>query len=101
MPARETNDPKLARMAYVILVSKIYQTLVIRIIFFINSTSLAQYNSNDDNQRIIGRILSRHENVDQSLKAFAILISVIEHPRIFKSCINLVQLAIENKEPLP
>ena len=45
--------------------------------FFINSTSLAKYNPNDDNQRIIGRIMSRHENVNQRLKAFAVLISVI------------------------
>ena len=50
--------------------------------------------------------MSRHENVNQRLKAFAVLrnvfrCAIVEHPRIFKACINLVQIAIENGEPLP
>ena len=51
------------------------------------------------------KIMARHESVNERIKNYAVMSEVFhrpvtEHCKVFKCCINLVQLAIENGEPL-
>lgn len=60
---------------------------------------------NETNKTIHKRIMSRHETVNKRLKQFLILKQPFrhdlkKHPMVFKAVANLVQLMIENGEPL-
>ena len=60
VPAGETNDLMLARMAYIHRVDHGEKTIADSVyrdhIFFVNSPSLGQYNPEDHNQTILRRI---------------------------------------------
>ena len=74
-------------------------------LFFVNAPSFSKYDATDPSQYALKRIMTRHETVNERLKNYAVLSEIFrrpahEHPKIFKACVNLVQLAIENGEPL-
>jgi hypothetical protein len=105
----EYNDLELARLAYVHKVD--FNELTVAdsgykdSTFFINSPSRNVYDPNNTSQKIMKKIMARHESVNERIKNYAVMTEVFhrpvtEHCKVFKCCINLVQLAIENGEPL-
>lgn len=100
-PCGEYPDLVLAREAYVELVNP-------------GERTVADSGYKDDryfilrnkqNKELHKRIMSRHETVNNRMKQFRILNqqfhhNLQKHPMVFKAVANLVQLKIENGEPL-
>lgn len=60
---------------------------------------------NENNHYLHKRVMSRHETVNKRIKQFKIIKysfrhNVEKHPMVFYAVVNLVQLMIENREPL-
>jgi len=107
--AGEYNDLELARLCYIHKVDANEKTVADSgykdELFFVNAPSFSKYDATDPSQYALKRIMTCHETVNERLKNYAVLSEIFrrpahEHPKIFKACVNLVQLAIENGEPL-
>lgn len=100
-PCGEWPDIKLAREAYVFSVNDGERTMADKGYkddrFFILP--------NARNKNVQKRIMSRHETVNKRMRQFHILKhpfrnNLRKHPMVFQAVANLVQLMIENGEPL-
>jgi hypothetical protein len=105
----EYNDLELARLCYTHMVDPHEKTIAdsgyMDATFFVNAPPRNLYNPDIYHHYVMKKIMARHESVNGRLKHYAVLREVFrrpieEHPKIFKACLNLVQLAIENGEPL-
>lgn len=100
-PCGDFPDLKLAREAYVFSVNDGELTIADKGYkddqFFILP--------NDNNKRTHRRVMARHETVNKRMKQFLILKhpfrnNLRKHPMVFRAVANLVQLMLENGEPL-
>lgn len=100
-PCGDFPDLTIARQAFIFLVNNGERTLADKgypdSMYFILP--------NQQNAELHDRIMSRHETVNNRLRMFLILKhpfrhDLKKHPMVFKAVANLVQLMIENGEPL-
>ena len=96
----EVNDLSLSRMQYVHMLDPGGKTIADSLYrdsrCFINAPSLEFYDRHNQYQKIMRRIMARHENVNQHIKAYAVMRerfhrSVNLYARIFKAFINIVK----------
>ena len=110
LPCGECNDLQLAQMEFVNQLEIGEQAVADSIYrdwrYFVNAPSFANYERHNYNHYVLKRIMTCHENVNARLKSYSVMSDVFrrpirEHCKLFKACLNLVQVGIENGEPLP
>jgi len=100
-PCGEYSDLSIARQSYIFLVDDGELTMADK--GYRDSKYFILPNAN--NAAVHKRIMSRHETVNKRLKTFQILKHTFRHhmkhnTTMFRAVANLVQLMIENGEPL-
>lgn len=103
VPCGEFSDLKLAREAYIFAVEEDELTLADK---GYNDMQYFVYPvTNDSTAARQKEIMARHETVNMRIKRFGVMQKIFRHnlllhPKCFHAVVNIVQLSIENGEPL-
>jgi DDE superfamily endonuclease len=100
-PCGQYSDLTIAREAYLLSINHAEKTIADKG-YRDNRYFLLK---NNLNKKIHGKIMARHETVNKRMKQFQILKqpfknNIHKHPIVFHAVANLIELMIENGEPL-
>lgn len=103
LPCGEWSDLRLSRNAYINMVQEEEYTIADK---GYNDTQYFLFPTKDNTRtRKIRTILARHETINRRIKQFRVMGCRFRHqlhlhPRCFHAVINLIEITIENCEPL-